>query len=80
MESYKEFMLKFFQYLAPNKSESVLRDDVEAVFKMEKQFAVLTLNETQRRNSTFKNMTLKDLLRELPDVRHAWIFFCVYVY
>lgn len=65
--AYKKYMFNFVKLMGSAFSDSKIQTDVEEVYELEKSLAELTLSAAERRNTTFKNMTIQQLINELPE-------------
>ena len=58
-----------------NSTNVNLEKDVDDLFNLEKQLAKNTLTQEQRRRSTFKQITLKELNQQIPYVYRIFLYF-----
>ncbi len=69
---YKKMIIKIAKLM--NSTNVDLEKDVDDLFNLEKQLAKNTLTQEQRRRSTFKQITLKELNQQIPYVNTEFYF------
>ena len=66
MDAYKTLITNVIQHLKP--ASKNFTKEVEAIYDLERMFANVQIDDDLRRNSTYKNMTIRDLAKQLPEV------------
>ncbi|CAF0711928.1 unnamed protein product [Brachionus calyciflorus] len=64
VKTYKEYAKKYVTFL--NSSAANVNEQIDRMFEIEKLIAMNLINEDEKRNSTYKNMTIAGLIEEMP--------------
>ncbi|CAF0711920.1 unnamed protein product [Brachionus calyciflorus] len=64
MFAYRNLMHSIIQFL--NSDNKDLTVDIDQIFELERKFSLLQLDDEHRRNSTYHNMTIKELATRVP--------------
>ncbi|RNA08869.1 membrane metallo-endopeptidase-like 1, partial [Brachionus plicatilis] len=62
---YKQYIIKYVTYL--NNSAERISESVDRMLEIEKTIAMKLVNEDQKRNSSYKNTTIRGLIKQIPD-------------
>ncbi|RNA08867.1 neprilysin isoform X2 [Brachionus plicatilis] len=76
MQAYKDLMITVVKNL--NKENLNLTAGVDKMLEIEQKFAMLQLDDDFRRNSTYKNMTIGQLEKAIPDFEWKNYLFGIY--
>ncbi|RNA08868.1 endothelin-converting enzyme 1-like isoform X1 [Brachionus plicatilis] len=78
VSAYKSFMQKIIELFSPNNRD--LKNDIEKIYNLEKDFGMKQIDENLRRNLVHKKFTLRELEIKLPKFEWKKYFNKIFKY